>query len=228
MNKNAIVIYDFETTGPDPRVCYPTQLAAIAIDSRNFEIYEGGEFNSLMRVTKEELDSLDQKKLNEALKLTRKNRDELIAAPPPDVIFTEFVQFCYRFSASKNYYDVPILCGHNILNFDNIILKRLAEKYGYLDNRGDLKFASSKYYDTLQEWFWWTESLAEPGRYGADDLRRYTGMETEGAHDAYFDVFTCYEWFKTFMWKRRRMVDPALPVSKPRGNIFKDMYKEED
>jgi len=226
MNKNTIIVYDFETTGINPHECYPTQLAAVAVDPRTLEIYEGGTFNSLIQVTKEQMDPLDQKDLNKALKMTHKTREELYVAPGPKVVFTEFAAFCNRYNPSKKPRESPILCGHNILNFDNIILHRYCKEYDMLNAEGNIKFISNRHYDTLDDWYWWTDNLPDFGRHSADFLRLYTGMSSEGAHDAFFDVMCCYEWFRFFMMKRRRITDPSLPTKNPRGNIFKDVFKQ--
>lgn len=229
MNKNAIIVYDFETTGVDPYTCYPTQLGAVAVDPRTLDIYDGGTFDSLMQVTKEEMDAIpNQNKLNDALRITRKNREELYAAPGPKVVFTEFVAFCDRYNYNKKPSGAPILCGHNIINFDNIILQRLSEKYDFLSAENKPKFVSGRHFDTLTEWYWWTDNLPDFNRHGADYLREYTGMPTDNAHDAFFDVMSCYEWFRFFIMKRRRMTDPSLPTKNPRGNIFKNVFKPAD
>ena len=46
MNRD-IIVFDFETGGRNPMRCQPTQIAAIALDGRNFRLK--GEFNSMMR-----------------------------------------------------------------------------------------------------------------------------------------------------------------------------------
>ena len=46
MNRD-IIVFDFETGGRNPLRCQPTQIAAIALDGRNFRLK--GEFNSMMR-----------------------------------------------------------------------------------------------------------------------------------------------------------------------------------
>ena len=44
MSNRDIIVFDFETGGRNPVTCQPTQLAAIALDGRNFRLK--GEFNS--------------------------------------------------------------------------------------------------------------------------------------------------------------------------------------
>ena len=44
MSNRDIFVFDFETGGREPNTCQVTQLAALAIDGRNFRLK--GEFNS--------------------------------------------------------------------------------------------------------------------------------------------------------------------------------------
>ena len=76
MANRDIVVFDFETGGRDPNTCQPTQLAAIALDGRNFRLK--GTFNSEIRA---EVD--DEKAVKKglgpieegALKVTGKTRE---------------------------------------------------------------------------------------------------------------------------------------------------------
>ena len=47
MANRDIIVFDFETGGRNPHTCQPTQLAAIALDGRNFKLK--GKFNSEIR-----------------------------------------------------------------------------------------------------------------------------------------------------------------------------------
>ena len=81
MNRD-IIVFDFETGGRNPHKCQPTQIAAIALDGRNFRLK--GQFNSLMRpiiddekAIKAGVDPLEEG----ALKVTGQTREKLAKAP---------------------------------------------------------------------------------------------------------------------------------------------------
>ena len=83
MNRD-IIMFDFETGGRNPMKCQPTQIAAIALDGRNFRLK--GEFNSMMRpiIDDDEAIAAGVDPIEEgALKVTGQTRAKLARAPLP-------------------------------------------------------------------------------------------------------------------------------------------------
>ena len=114
MNYRDIIVFDFETGGRNPYTCQPTQIAAVAIHARKLELQPGGTFNSEIRpiidddkAIKAGVDPLEE----EALKITRKTRDELAKAPLPKTVWRKFSQFCDKYNFKKNKLLCPNSCG---------------------------------------------------------------------------------------------------------------------
>lgn len=187
---NPLVVYDFETGGIDPYRCEPTQIAAVVINTRNLELFKNpnGEliyFNSLMRPL--EPDKLE----DEALRITRKTREQLAEAPLPGQVWKDFARFVRQFNiqGKNDDYCSPIPCGHNIVGFDQIITQRLCEQYKIVRKNGKQGIFNGRLHmDTMQivsQWFWWSK---EPKSVSLDNLRDFFGISKEGAHDALKDV----------------------------------------
>lgn len=178
-----------ETDGIDPKKCQPIQIAAIVINTKNLEFYKtsNGEsvaFNSLMRP---DLDTFDDSSIH----IHHKTREMLEGAPLPEQVWRDFTRFIRQFDLKGKNDDfcAPISCGHNIINYDMVIVQRLCEQYKILrpDNKQAI-FNNRLFFDTLliaNEWFWWAK---EPESLSLDNLRDFFGMSKEGAHDALKDV----------------------------------------
>ena len=98
MNRD-IIMFDFETGGRNPLKCQPTQIAAIALDGRNFKLK--GQFNSEMRpilddkkAVKAGLDPVE----DEALRITHKTREGLAKAPLPKGVWKKFITFVNKYN----------------------------------------------------------------------------------------------------------------------------------
>ena len=111
MNRD-IIMFDFETGGRNPLKCQPTQIAAIALDGRNFRLK--GEFNSMMRPI------LDDEKAiaagvdpveDGALKVTGQTREQLAKAPLPKGVWKKFCTFVNKYNWKGTPYFAPIPAG---------------------------------------------------------------------------------------------------------------------
>ena len=158
MSNRDIIVFDFETGGRDPNTCQVTQLAALAIDGRNFRLK--GEFNS--EVWAETDDKKAEKKglgpiEDGALKVTGKTREQIAKAPKPKAVWKKFCAFVDKYNWKGTSFFAPIPAGYNILGYDMIIVDRLC------------KDPSIK-----------TRSM--------DSIRERMGMSSENAHDALQDV----------------------------------------
>lgn len=190
MNRD-IIVFDFETGGRNPHKCQPTQIAAIALDGRNFK--PKGTFNSLMRPI------LDDEKAvaagydpveDEALKITRKTREELATAPLPKTVWKKFVNFVEKYNWKGTSFFAPIPCGFNIIGYDMHIVNRLCKEHGPWDeNRQQQKLFHQIYkIDVMDDVWLWTEGDPEIKSISMDSLRERMGLSSENAHDALQDV----------------------------------------
>ena len=188
MNRNNIIVYDFETGGKDPYTCEPIQIAAVAIDPRKLTL--GLTFDSLMK-------PLEPDKLEEgALQVNKKTREELANAPHPELVWKEFATYIAKFNPKGNPFNAPIGAGFNIRNFDTVLVHRLCEKYGPQKDGKQNLFSNFMIYDVLDDIFRWhenTDVLAKFSDSGRADMkfstiRKYVGLSQEGAHDALNDV----------------------------------------
>lgn len=186
-----IICFDFESGSRNPLRCQPTQIAALALDGRDFK--PKGEFNSLMRPILDDeealrmgVDPLEE----EALKKTRKTREELAKAPAPKAVWNKFCNFVNKYNWKGTTYFAPIPCGFNIIGYDMKIIDRLCKEYGpWDDNRQSQKLFHQIYkIDVMDDIWLWTEGDPNVKSISMDSLRERMGMPTENAHDALQDV----------------------------------------
>jgi DNA polymerase III epsilon subunit-like protein len=182
---NNIIVYDFETGSANPHETEPIQLAACVIDPYRLQIVEGEEFSSMML-------ALEPDKLEEgALRVNKKTREEIAAAPHPELVWKQFTAWCKQFGlrGKNDKWSAPIAAGHNILSFDNIITQRYCEKYGPTRSDGSQGLFHGIYaHDTLQIHNLWFATQKYPAKYNMDELRGFYGLDKEGGHDALVDV----------------------------------------
>lgn len=185
------VIFDFETGSRNPHKTQPTQIAAIALDGRNFKLK--GTFNSEIKpiIDEEEaiaagLDPLQ----DEALKITGKNREALAEAPSLKSVWSKFTKFVSQYNWNGDSFFNPIPVGFNIIGFDMIIINRLCKEFGPWDKEREQQKLFSKIYkiDIMDNIFAWTESDPSVKSISMDALRDRMGLSKENAHDALQDV----------------------------------------
>ena len=102
MANRDIVVFDFETGSRNPQKTQPTQIAALALDGRNFRLK--GTFNSEMRPIIDDDKAIKAGVApleDEALKITRKNRTDLAKAPLPKTVWKKFAKFCDKYNFKK-------------------------------------------------------------------------------------------------------------------------------
>jgi DNA polymerase III epsilon subunit-like protein len=216
INMSPIAIVDLETTGTDVETCLVTEIGAIVIDPRTLEIYENGTFQSEVGHTQKALDELDQAKLDEALFLTKKTRESIVAAPVEKVVWKEFAGFIKSFGK-----DI-IPAGYNINKFDIPILERLAGKYKDLGVDGIKFFHGRMTLDMYPEIFWCFESCKEPEWLTMDKLRELFGIPAEGAHGALKDCQDVHWLIKKFLPWQRQFIKKAF-----KDGEIKNAYENE-
>ena len=190
MNRD-IIVFDFETGGRNPMRCQPTQIAAIALDGRNFRLK--GEFNSMMRpiIDDEEAIAAGVDPLEErALKVTGQTRSKLVRAPLLKDVWKKFCNFVNKYNWKGTPYFAPIPAGFNILGYDMHIVNRLCKEYGPWDEKRQQQKLFHQIYkiDVMDDVWLWTEGDPDVKSISMDSLRERMGLSSENAHDALQDV----------------------------------------
>lgn len=185
------IIFDFETGSRNPHKTQPTQIAAIALDGRNFALK--GQFNSEIQPILDDKKAIDaglDPIEDEALKITHKTRDELANAPSLKSVWDKFTKFVSQYNWKGDSFFNPIPVGFNIIGFDMIIVNRLCEQFGPWDKERQQQKLFSKVYkfDIMDNIFAWTESDPSVKSISMDSLRERMSLSTENAHDALQDV----------------------------------------
>lgn len=190
MNRD-IIVFDFETGGRNPHRCQPTQIAAIALDGRNFKLK--GEFNSMMRpiIDDDEAIAAGVDPLEEgALKVTGQTRSKLARAPLPKGVWKKFCTFVNKYNWKGSPYFAPIPAGFNIIGYDMHIVNRLCKEYGPWDDKRQSQKLFHQIYkiDVMDDVWLWTEGDPDVKSISMDSLRERMGLPSENAHDALQDV----------------------------------------
>ena len=219
MNRD-IIVFDFETGGRDPNTCQVTQLAALALDGRNFNLK--GTFNS--EIWAEVDDDKAMKKglapVEEgALKVTGKTREQIAKAPKPKVAWKKFCAFVDKYNWKGTSFFAPIPAGYNILGYDMIIIDRLCKEYGPWDETRQKQklFHQIHKIDMMDNYWMWTEGDPSIKSRSMDSIRERMGMSTENAHDALQDVKDTTNLMIKFM-KTHRAVYRNLKLKKAFAN----------
>jgi DNA polymerase III epsilon subunit-like protein len=185
------IIFDFETGSRNPHKTQPTQIAAIALDGRNFSVK--GTFNSeICPIFDEEeaiklgLDPVE----DEALKITHKTKEQLEQAPDVKSVWKKFAKFVEQYNWKNDPFFNPVPVGFNIIGFDMIIVNRLCQEYGPWDKQKNVQKIFSKVYkiDIMDMIFSWTEGDPSIRSISMDSLRDIMGLSKDNAHDALQDV----------------------------------------
>lgn len=216
MASRDFIVFDFETGSRNPHKTQPTQLAALALDGRNFKLK--GSFNSEIRPIlndqKAEEAGLDPIE-DEALRITGKTREELKKAPTLRSVWKKFHQFVDKYNWKGTQWFAPIPVGFNILGFDMIIINRLCKEYGpYNEERSQQKlFHAIWKIDVMDNVFAWTEGDPSVKSISMDAMRERMGMSKDNAHDALQDVKDTANIMIKFM-KTHRAVYKNLKIDK--------------
>ena len=211
INNNTLICFDFETTGKDPLVCWPVEIAGKAYDARSLEPIKDGEFHSMCKPPDDVI--IEQ----EALDVTGIKRGDIAAAPSIEVVYPSFIRFVERFNRKKNKWEAPVPIGQNIKGFDLKIHSRMLEKFGS-KGADSICFNTFKQTDLLDILFMWFENSNELPKFNMDTLRPYFGIETKTAHRALTDVRITGAIITRFLKFHRTMM-ANNPVR------FKDAFK---
>ena len=190
MNRD-IIMFDFETGGRNPLKCQPTQIAAIALDGRNFKVK--GKFNSEMRPILDDNKAIEagvDPVEDEALNITHKTREGLAKAPLPKGVWKKFCSFVNKYNWKGTPFFAPIPAGYNIIGFDMKIVDRLCKQYGPWDEKRQTQKLFHQIYkiDVMDDVWLWTEGDPNVKHINMDSLRERMGLSSDNAHDALQDV----------------------------------------
>lgn len=190
MNRD-IIMFDFETGGRNPLKCQPTQIAAIALDGRNFKVK--GKFNSEMRPILDDNKAIEagvDPVEDEALNITHKTREGLAKAPLPKGVWKKFCTFVNKYNWKGTPFFAPIPAGYNIIGFDMKIVDRLCKQYGPWDEKRQTQKLFHQIYkiDVMDDVWLWTEGDPNVKHINMDSLRERMGLSSDNAHDALQDV----------------------------------------
>jgi DNA polymerase III epsilon subunit-like protein len=185
------ICFDFETGSRNPHKTQPTQLAAIALDGRTLQMK--GQFNSEIKPIFD-----DEKAIaagfdpiqDEALKITKKTREQLELAPSLKSVWNKFTKFVDQYNWKGEPFFNPIPVGFNIIGFDMHIINRLCRDFGPWDKEREQQKLFSRVYkiDIMDSVFAWTESDPSVRSISMDSLRERMGLSFDNAHDALQDV----------------------------------------
>lgn len=210
------IVFDFETGSRNPRKTQPTQIAALALDGRNFKLK--GTFNSEIRPVLDDEKAIEMgfdPLEDEALRITGKNREDLAKAPLPKTVWKKFCDFVNQHNWKGTQFFAPIPAGFNIIGFDMIIVDRLCKAYGPYDKERQQQKLFNKIYkvDMMDNMFMWTEGDPSIKSISMDSLRDRMGLSKENAHDALQDVKDTANIMIKFM-KTHRAVYRNLKIDK--------------
>ena len=160
MSYRDYIVFDFETGSRNPQKTQPTQIAALALDGRNFKLK--GTFNSEIRPILDDEKAMEMgfdPLEDEALRITGKNREDLAKAPMPKTVWKKFVNFVNQYNWKGTQFFAPIPAGFNIIGFDMIIVNRMCKAYGPYDKDRQQQKLFNKIYkvDMMDNMFMWTE-----------------------------------------------------------------------
>ena len=194
----------------------PTQIAALALDGRNFK--PKGTFNSEIRPILDDEKAIEMgfdPLEDEALRITGKNREDLAKAPMPKTVWKKFCNFVNQYNWKGTQFFAPIPAGFNIIGFDMIIIDRLCKAYGPYDKERQQQKLFNKIYkvDMMDNMFMWTEGDPAVKSISMDSLRDRMGLSKENAHDALQDVKDTANIMIKFM-KTHRSVYRNLTIDK--------------
>ena len=200
MNRNNILCYDLETGALDPNEAQIIQICGKIIDPYTLQIKDT--FSSWMKPDFDK-PGIGEKTIIWHAEQKGITKDEMLSlinqAPDTSIVWGQWVDWVQKYNKSKNNspYDAPIPAGYNIINYDNIIIKRYCKEYGPWDKkRGDQKLFNQVWkLDMMDHMFFWFESVNELPKINLTDLMSYMGYDQtkiDNAHDAEVDVdMTC-------------------------------------
>lgn len=175
--RNKIILMDFETGSADPHTCEPTEIAAMPIDPNTLEEIPDSRFYSLIKPV--DMNNLQE----EALRITRITRESLEKAPDRKIVWKNFVDYCHQYKiGNADPWDLPYCAGHNIANFDLVIVNRMNQFYK------NKNIFHPNHIDTMQlvNAIFWQNATVQ--KLSLDSLREKFNLPKDNAHSAMADI----------------------------------------
>lgn len=236
MLENIIIIRDWESGSRNPYNCQPLELAAIALDPKSLEIIPNSKFYSKIcyledeQAIKEGFAPVE----DEALRVNKLIREDLKEAPSLKMVWQDYTSYLDGFNRKRRGkgWDAPIACGFNSSSFDDIIDKRLCNKFGpQVNERGDWMI----YHPNINiDLYHHMHTLFNNLRLNAqntmnfDVIRDFMGMDKTGAHSAMFDVYQTAFLLIKYLRLLKAFNDGTLNLSKGQKVKFKDCFSNEN
>lgn len=193
MAKNYAISIDLETGSADAYSTQICSIGAVAIDMSKLEIVHGSEFYSLV---KPEDESGIQA---EALAVNKLTLEELLTAPSEKMVWGNFVDYVKKYRSSNTHWGAPIFTGYNIINFDLVILDRVAKKYKNVDKDGRQNIWHRRdQIDMIHQVYSWLGYTQQVNSISFDNVRDFLGMQADQAHNALSDAKDAAKIFMRF------------------------------
>lgn len=170
------IVYDLETGGFSAEKNAITEIALISIDGQSLE--ETGRYTTFIQPY------LDLGYDKQALDVTGINMDMIMSGKEAKQVAKEVSEFIVSQGTAMN--KKPILCGHNIIKFDNPFLAKLLTVV-----RKDLYNIINK--DCILDTMWWSRMRTpvdedDFGKHNLGDACKREGIEIIDAHRAMQDT----------------------------------------
>lgn len=197
-NSNTFVVFDLETSGPNPVTAQPLELAAVAVHSRSLNIIPGSEFCTLIRPT--DVDSVS----DEALSINKlcvgegktgglpynPDRDTL-KAPPLDIVWDQFAAYLKKHNWKNNSWGAPVPVGYNIIGYDLVIFDRVCRdlnKHWDKERQQNTLFNSFSKVDLMHTCWMFFEDDPKVPNIKLSTICELCGIPAANAHEALVDV----------------------------------------
>ena len=202
MNLNYYAVVDIETDGIDPEKCNPLQLGAVIVDPRKLEIVKGSEFSSWIQPPEfhsKDFDYFEEHKDTIAFHCEnfKEDKNQFLArlenAQSEKLVWKDFAEYLKSYyipGQKKTHFSSCILAGYNVLNYDKVILDRMAAKYKNMGKDGKSNLFNKRMcVDVMHLAYYWHEGSNVLPNYKLDTLREHFPFpELEGqAHEALKD-----------------------------------------
>lgn len=182
-NSNYYISFDFETSSVNPHTTQILSIGACVVHPKKLQIIPGSEFYTMVKP--EDPARVEAK----ALEINKLVMSELENAPPIDIAWKSFVKYIKSYNAGNNIFTAPIPMGYNIVNYDLVIVDRMARRFKNVDGDGIPNlFHFRDKMDLITDMYRWTESRAEIKSLSFDNIRKWLGMTSEGAHNSLGDA----------------------------------------
>lgn len=184
VNNNYIIVLDFETGSADPFDPIPLEIACVVVDPRTLKRVPGETFECLIKPYNG-WENVQAK----ALEVNKIDPEKVKAEGLDEKVFFDLLTKFFKRHTKGNKWKAPLVAGFNSDCFDRIILDRLCHRYNFLDKEGGQKlFHPRDSFDVMKMCITWFENEPEPEKYNLVEIKKFFGIEDNGAHRAMLDV----------------------------------------